>query len=243
MENSNQSGQSKFTVLEKGKTDFNQVFGNLGFTMNKAVDLFKKDPVNLILAGAIPLITGAILSIVLFPLASSLLGLALMGLLILIVNILAGIVSTISSIKAVIELGKGEKINFQNLISFSFKHLISYILLGLQVLLTILKGLTNWANSWLSPLYFMENNGEVDKSIKSSQEDSTGKTSTIVWGIILVMLVTSIVQSILTSIWVTIFGSISSIAAGFGAPIINSIIMPIIFLNLYILREEIKKNK
>ncbi len=243
MENSNQNGQSKFKVLEKGKTDFNEIFGNLGYTMNKALDLLKKDPVNLILAGAIPLITGAILALILFPLAGSLFGLGLLALLITIITAVASIISTIASIKAVTVIGKGEKINLQSLMTFSFKHLISYVLLAINVLLTIFKGLTKWANSWLAMFYFMENNGEGNKAITSSQEDSNGKTSTIVWGVILVMLVTSIVQSIVNTIWINIFGSISSIISGFGVPLINSIILPITFLNLYILREEIKKNK
>lgn len=249
MENAHQKSAAEFKIVDGQKTDFNQIFANFGYVVSKAVDLFKKDPTNFILAFAIPVVVGGLLSVILVPMllggiimAGGLVG----GLISLAVYLFCGIilsmVAYVASLKAVVDVSKGTKLNIAELLKFGFANCINFIVLGFKVLFTIFSGLKKFLNAWLASIYFAENGGKVDESIKSSQAVAEGKTITMVWTIILVALACSVVSSILVQIWVNIFWRMSFDLATMGIYIINGVVTPFAIICQFVLREELGKH-
>jgi len=244
MENAHQKAQADFKLLEAGKTDFNVIFGNLNYVINHALEIFKKDPVNLILAAAIPLVAAGLIVAILLPILVGLVP-AIGGLTVLIglvVSIVLSLIAYVAMFKAVVDAVKSGKVDVGAAIGFGVANFIGFFVLGIKILLTIFKGLTNWANSWLSPLYFVENGGKADEAIKSSQATAAGKTATLVWTIILVGICVSILGNILSSIWFQIFWRISYDVAQLGTYIIQGLVTPFTIISHFVLRAELDKH-
>lgn len=248
MENTHQKSSAEFKILDGQKTDFNQIFANLGYILNKAMDTFKKDPTNFLLAFAIPVVVGGILTIILTPLlwGSIVTGGLTGGLISLLIyvfcSIVLSIVAYVALLKAVIDVSKGIKLNILDLFRFGFANVISFVILGVKVLLTIFTGVKKFLNSLLASIYFVENGGKVEESIKSSQATVEGKTFTLVWTLILVGLVTGIAGSVLAQIWVSIFHIASYQLAVLGSYVINGLVTPFAIICQFVLREELHKH-
>ena len=249
MENAHQNGSAEFKIIDGQKTDFNQIFGNVNYVVTKALELFKKDPTNFILAFAIPVVVGGILSAILVPMLFGgmiLTGGMVGGLVSLAVyifcSIVLSVVAYVALIKAVVDVSKGNKLDLVGLFKFGFTHCVNFVILGVKMFLTIFTGLRNFVNSWMASIYFVENGGNVDQSIKSSQATATGKTATLVWTLILVSLAASIISSILGQIWVNIFWRMSWDLAALGVYIINGVVTPFAIISQFVLRAELEKH-
>lgn len=243
MANTKKGSQAEFKLLTAGKTDFNLIFGNFNYVISRALDMFKKDPVNLVMAAAIPLVAAGLIIAVLIPmLLNGLIGVGTSGLIAVAASVILSLIAYVAMYKAVIDISKGGKINVGEVIGFGAAHFSGFFILGIKVLLTIFTGLTKWANAWLSPIYFVENNGKVDEAIKSSQATAAGKTATMVWTIILVGIAVTIVGNILSSVWFNFFWRISFEVAQLGTYIIQGLVTPFIIISHFILRGELEKH-
>lgn len=248
MENAHHKSPGEFKILDGQKTDVNQIFANLGYIVSKALELFKKDPANFILAFAIPVVVGGLLSVILVPmlLGGIIAGGGLIGGVIsLVVYIFCGIVLSVVAyvalLKAIIDVSKGGKINIVELFRFGFTHCVNYIVLAFKMLFTIFSGIKPFVNAWLAPIYFVENGGNVEQSIKSSQTTAEGKTVTLVWTVILLGIGASIVSSILAQVWVGVFWRIYFDLATLGVYVINGVVTPFVIMGQFVLREELAK--
>lgn len=242
MEHTNQKGAGKFVVLDGQKTNFGVIWSNFVYLINHAMDIFKKDPVTFILAALIPLLVGWALTAVLLPIVASAAA-GLFGILSMVFAVLVFVLSLVSYIavlKATVDKAKGATVNVGELFAFGFKNFISYIVLGVKVLLTIFGGLSKFVNSWLSTVYFVENNGKVDEAIKSSQATSEKKTATVAWGVIMASLVVGIAGSILTSIWLAVLGGVPYVGS-VGSSAISGLITVFTILCNVVLKNELEK--
>jgi hypothetical protein len=242
MEHTNQKAAGKFVILDGQKTNFGMIWSNFVYLINHAMDIFKKDPVTFILAGLIPVLVGWALMAVLMPiLLTSVASLAgILGIVITVLVFVLSIVSYIAVLKATVDKAKGGKVNVGELFAFGFKNCINYVILGIKVLLTIFGGLSKFVNSWLSTVFFVENNGKVDEAIKSSQATSEKKTATVAWGMIVASVMISIAGSILTTIWVTVLGGVPYVGT-VGSYAISGLITVFTVLCSVVLKNELEK--
>jgi hypothetical protein len=248
MENTHQKSSAEFKILDGQKTDFNMIFANVGYVFNKALELFKKDTTNFVLAFAIPVVVGGLLTVIAAPLLLAGLyrggigGFATAMSLFALVAFVLSLVAYIALLKAIVDVSKGTKFQLMDLFKFGFVQLINFIILGFKVLFTIFTGLKNFVNAWLSSIYFVENGGNVDQAIKSSQQVAEGKTATVAWTVILVAIAASLAANILTMLWVGVFSVFSGPVAELGSYIMSALVGPLTIMCHYVLREELSKH-
>lgn len=241
MEHAQQKSPAKFVVLDGKKTDFGAVWSNFVFLFTNALEIFKKDPATFILAALIPLLVSWAFLIILVPILMTVPALApLLAIIALVLGILLGIVSYLAVLKAVVDKAKGSSVNLGALFGFGLGKAVSYIILGIKVLLTIFTGLSKFVNAWLSPVYFIENGGKVDEAIKSSQAGSDKKTATVAWGVIVAGIMISIGGSVLTSVWTSVLGNVAYVGS-VGSYIISGLITVFTILCHVVLKGEVEK--
>lgn len=248
MENTHQHAQPTLKLLDGQKTDFGMIWNNFLATLMPAFDLFKKDPVNFILIFAIPVIVGGLLSELVLPmLLGGLLYGGLVGMLISIVvfifcSIILSIIAYLALVKAVIEKGKGNKIDLGKIFGVAVKEVVPSIMLSIKVLLAIFGGLKKFINSFLALIYFMESDKpNVEAALKASQDNCEGKTITLVWNYILIALATGIVSGVITNIWVSVTWRSSYQIASMGSFIANGVVTSFAVLFHYVLKTQIEK--
>lgn len=242
MEHTNQKGANKFVVLDGHKTDFGTIWANFVYLITHAMDIFKKDAVTFILAALIPVLVGWALAVVLLPIIATAAA-SMVGIIAIVVSVLVfvlSIVSYIAVLKATVDKAKGSNVNIGELFAFGLKNCINYIILGVKVLLTIFGGLTKFVNSWLSTVYFVENNGKVDEAVKSSQATSEKKTATVAWGMIISSLIVGIAGSIVSSVWLAVLGGVPYVGS-IGSYAINGLITVFTVLCSVVLKNELEK--
>ncbi|MGL5831406.1 MAG: hypothetical protein ACRCZE_04650 [Candidatus Altimarinota bacterium] len=242
MEHTNQKGANKFVILDGHKTDFGTIWGNFVYLINHALDIFKKDPVTFIIAALLPLLVSWALLIIVLPILATAAA-SMYGILAIVVSVLMfvlTVVSYLAVLKATVDKAKGNNVNVGELFGFALKNFVNYIILGIKVLLTIFGGLTKFVNSWLSTVYFVENNGKVDEAVKSSQATSEKKTATVAWGMIVSSVVVSIAGSILSSIWLAVLGGVPYVGS-IGSYAITGLITVFTLLCSVVLKNELEK--
>lgn len=248
MENANQKSKAEFKLLDGQKTDFNQIFANFSYIAMDALELFQKDPVNFIMAFAIPVVVGGLLAVVLIPLlfGGFLYAGVLGGLISLAVFIVCGLglnlVAYIALMKGIVDVAKGGKIDVVAAFKFGMANMVRFFMLGVKVFLIIFKDVRKCINAWFSPISFVENGGNIEQSITSSQTAAEGKTVTLVWNIVVVGIVASLASGILTQVWVGIFMRISYELANLGTYLISGLVTPFVIMCQFVLRNELGKH-
>jgi hypothetical protein len=157
-------------------------------------------------------------------------------------SLILSLVAYIALLKAIIDVSKGGKINIVGAFKFGFAQCINFVILGVKAFLTIFTGGWNFINALLSSIYFVENGGKVDESIKSSQATAQGKSITLIWALIVVGLVTGLISGIASQIWSGIFMNISYTLAQIGSIVISSVVTPFAIICQFVLRDELDKH-
>lgn len=236
----------EFKILDGQKTDFNAIWGNFMATLNPTLDLFKKDPATFLLIYASPIILGAVVANIIFPLIlGGMVGLAaILGIVGVVLILLLSIISYLALIKAASEKEKGNKVDVRACFGLGAKNVISSVILSIKALLTIFQGIRKFINAIFSFIFFMEHDGkDVDGAIKMSQAAGEGKTMTIVWNYILITVAVSIASSIISTIWVTVLGGVSPYVASLGTTIAGALTGTFAVIFMVVFKGQIEKAK
>lgn len=144
---------ASFQIVDGQKFDFNIIWNNFLVTMNQTWELFKKNPLNFILVFALPVIFGALIMLVLFPMIFGSLyygNLFLAGIITLLFMVLLYIFQYYAygcALRAISDQEKKAKIDIKEVMMFVKDHFIDSVKVAIKVFI--------YTQAWIPLVVFL----------------------------------------------------------------------------------------